>query len=242
MVLMIAAAGCSATPRTDATGAGPELHAAIWTAGASVEGRPIEVRRLGHGPDLTLILATIHGDEAAGTPLCGRLLDHLAGRPGALEGRAVLVVPVANPDGHVAGRRTNARGVDLNRNFDAVNRRELRRHGPAALSEPESRAIAALIERHRPNRIVSIHQPLACVDYDGPAAALAQRMAEACGLPVRKLGSRPGSLGAWAGEDLGIPTITLELPGGASKLAPEALWERYGEALLLAIGWGGGMS
>ena len=31
-----------------------------------------------------------------------------------------------------------------------------------------------LICHHFPHRIISIHQPLACIDYDGPAEPLAR--------------------------------------------------------------------
>ena len=81
--------------------------------------------------------------------------------------------------------------------------------------------------------IVSIHQPVACVDWDGPpeAEALANKLAAACGLPVKKLGARPGSLGAWFGEVLGRPILTLELPADAPTDAG-LLWDRYGAGLL----------
>jgi protein MpaA len=123
----------------------------------------------------------------------------------------------------------------VNRNFAAGNWRSRHMNGPAPLSEPESRAIERLIIEERPARIISIHQPLGCVDYDGPAAELARIMADSTGLPVRKLGGRPGSLGSWAGFDRGIPIITLELPGSAGRLDREELWRRYGPALLAAI-------
>jgi len=135
-------------------------------AGRSVEGRPIMVQILGHGPDTTLIMGT----------------------------------------------RENVHGIDLNRNFRASNRLNNETNGLKPLSEPESRAIEAVIRQYHPDRIVSIHQPLNCIDYDGPAQALAARMAQYCDLRVKKLGARPGSLGSYTGEELRIPTITVELP------------------------------
>jgi hypothetical protein len=41
--------------------------------GRSVQGRPIMAQVLGDGADTTLFLATIHGNEPAGTPLMGSL-------------------------------------------------------------------------------------------------------------------------------------------------------------------------
>ena len=85
--------------------------------------------------------------------------------------------------------------------------------------------------------IVSIHQPLKCIDYDGPAKELAEEMARHCDLPVRKIGAMPGSLGSYAGITLGIPIITLELPKEATNLNSEVLWQRYGPVLIAAIGY-----
>lgn len=195
----------------------------------------MECRTYGAADTAVLILAGIHGDEPAGTVLTRRLCAHLAQCPEAAAGTKVVVVPEANPDGLAAGRRTNARGVDLNRNFATRNWRPHPRHGPHRLSEPESRFLAMLIGLYRPAVIVTIHQPLGCVDYDGPARDLAEAMARACGLPARKLGARPGSLGSYAGLERQVPTITLELPRRAGLLAPDALWARYGEALLTAV-------
>lgn len=201
-------------------------------AGHSREGRPIEVRVLGDGERTVLILATIHGNEAAGTPLLHRLAEHLSTRPELLEGRRVVLVPIANPDGFARGTRRNANGVDVNRNFETANSRS---HAP--LSEPESRAVVALLERYRPAVVVSLHQPLRCIDYDGPAKDLASAMAAAGGLPVRKLGAKPGSLGSYVGLELGLPIVTVELPRAASQLTSDERWQRYGEMLLVAVKW-----
>jgi protein MpaA len=203
--------------------------------GHSVQGRPIVARILGDGPDTTLFIATIHGNEPAGTPLMGMLADHLGDHPELLQGRRVVIIPVANPDGMAMRTRENIRGVDLNRNFEARNRRNNATNGFGALSEPEAKALHAAIDQLRPDRIISLHQPLNCIDYDGPGKALAARMATYCHLPVKKLGARPGSLGSYTGEELGIPTITVEFPAAASQLAKEALWDQYGQSVLSAI-------
>jgi protein MpaA len=142
---------------------------------------------------------------------------------------------VANPDGLANNTRYNAKGVDLNRNFEAANRFNSKQTGLVALSEPEARVIRQLIQQYNPDRIVSIHQPLSCIDYDGPARMLADRMGQYCPLPVKKVGARPGSLGSYAGVTLGLPIITFEMTQADSKLDSAALWRKYGRALLAAI-------
>jgi protein MpaA len=203
--------------------------------GKSVQNRPIICLELGEGSDVSLIMATIHGDEAAGTPLVRSLSWYLRRHPELLAGRKVVLLAVANPDGMVNNTRYNARGVDLNRNFEAANRINTKQTGLLPLSEPEARTIKEVIQKFKPDRIVTIHQPLNCIDYDGPAKTLAEHMGQYCALPVKKVGARPGSLGSYAGVELGIPIVTFEMLEADSKLNSEALWQKYGKALLAAV-------
>ena len=211
------------------------LPAYYRVIGASVQGYPLVCQVIGQGTDVTLVMATIHGSEPAGTPLVRRLARHLQEYPELLNGRAVVLLPVANPDGMARDNRYNAHGVDLNRNFEAANRVMDGHSGRTALSEPESQAIRKLVLEYKPDRIVTLHQPLSCIDYDGPAGPLASRMAEFCNLPVKKVGARPGSLGSYAGVTLGIPIVTFEMLPADSNLDSQALWERYGKSLVAAV-------
>ncbi|MBK8269629.1 MAG: DUF2817 domain-containing protein [Planctomycetes bacterium] len=207
--------------------------------GRSVQGRPIESFTFGNGRDGVLIIATIHGNEDAGTPLCEKLIDHLHRNPRLVEDRRVIIIADVNPDGRRNQTRFNVRGVDLNRNFPAGNYNSSGRHGDKPLSEPESEALHAVIKREMPARIISIHQPLnygsECIDFDGPAEMLADAMSGHTDIPVKRIGSRPGSLGSFAGESLGIPIITLELPKDAKGRDAFSLWQDYGNMLIAAI-------
>jgi len=231
--------GCSC-PQDVLTIASPyhsasELVGRYHVVGTSVENRQIECSVLGKGEDGILIIASIHGNENGGTPLVLQLTEYLHQHQNLLRGRKVVFLPVANPDGVFYNSRFNARGVDLNRNFSAANRRNNEQFGHTALSEPEARIIKQLIEEYSPDRIVTIHQGLECIDYDGPGKALADRMAEYCSLPIRKIGAQPGSLGSYAGETLGIPIITFELPRRHGGFNSKRLWEQYGTALVAAV-------
>ena len=220
---------------TEAEPAPPAPMLIEESAGTSVLGRDIPLARWGSGPTI-LIMASSHGTESAGTHLVQRLKSLLDEKAEDFPNdRQVVLMPLVNPDGVNSKQRGNANGVDLNRNFPAENRQNSKRYGLTALSEPEALAIYQVIEKFQPVRIVTLHEPLRCVDYDGPGLELATAMAEVCPLPVKKLGTRPGSMGAFTGESRQIPTITLELPRDAKMKTADELWELYGEAMLLAV-------
>jgi protein MpaA len=222
--------------RARATGRiGASPLADVGIIGFSAEGQPIEAYFFdGHEPGV-IIVGSIHGNEPRGAILCEHLVRRL--RDGTPADRRVVVVPKANPDGMLRRHRENARGVDLNRNFPAGSFRQSSASGPEPLSEPESRALHDLVLTEQPGLVISIHEPLGVVDYDGPAREWAHCLAERIGLPVRRLGARAGSLGAWVGEVLGLPIVTLELPRGAGRTGTEASWEAFASALLEAIAW-----
>jgi protein MpaA len=196
----------------------------------------------GPGSNGTLVIAAIHGDEPPALLVGRRLVEFLQQHPDAAGGKPVAVMPLANPDGVAVRSRTNARGVDCNRNFPASNWKLTRAGrtytGARPASEPETRAVMAAVDLVRPARIVSIHSPLRCNNYDGPgpaAAALAAVMAGHNGYPVTpSVGyATPGSFGSWAGADRGIPVLTLELP--PPYVTPERAWQENREALLAVI-------
>jgi protein MpaA len=178
--------------------------------GHSVEGRSIELTL--EGTAKLLVFGGIHGDEPGAVELCRRY--------GCPDG--VAMIEALNPDGLSRGQKNNAHDVDLNRNFDAGN--WVREHkagydpGTHPLSEPETQALARVIEQLRPSVIVAVHQPFQCVNWDGPAEALAHEMSAACGYPaVASVGyPTPGSFGSKYGVDLNLAVITLELPRPAT--------------------------
>ena len=137
----------------------PELDPALiptrqFTAGVSVEKRPVEYHVIGRGPEVIFIMAGIHGDEPAGIPIVKQLTEYLQqSRQGFLNGRTVVLLPVANPDGIAKNTRYNANGVDLNRNFAAQNRINNEEFGLTPLSEPEAYIIRQIIRQYKPERI-----------------------------------------------------------------------------------------
>lgn len=223
-------------PAAPVAAAAPATARATEPTGASLEGRPLEHVVLGSGPRTVLFLASIHGDERSGTPLCEWLVETLERSPELLAGVRAVVVARVNPDGVANGSRTNARGVDLNRNFPAASFAATDRNGCAPLSEPESQHVHELLRRYPPQLVLSFHQAADLIDWDGPAQAWARALAEAAPLDMRRLGTRPGSLGSYVGAELGIPILTVELSRSDLDRTDEELVERYGAMLLRALG------
>jgi protein MpaA len=201
----------------------------------SVEGRELKAHSFGDEGDVVLFLATIHGDEAGGTQLIQELQARLETDSSLLGGYRAVLIPVANPDGLANGTRRNAHNVDLNRNFASNNFQGSLYRGQSPLSEPEALFVTEIVRHFRPVRIISFHQAANRIDYDGPGAALAYRLAEHSPLAVHRMGTRPGSLGSWTGSDRQIPTITIELPRSADDLSQAEAWETYGGILTQAL-------
>lgn len=208
--------------------------------GRSVRGEPIQMWIFPSdlpAPENVLLFAGIHGDEQSTVGVMRRFVDDLKSQNAKLDAD-VYIIPLANPDGFADRSRTNASKVDLNRNFPANNWKTTQRrtqywNGPSPLSEPESKALHDLVRKVRPIRILSMHSIKAGRhgnNYDGPAGALAELLASKNGynvLPTMGYPT-PGSFGSWAGVDLNIPTITLELP---SNVSSDKAWPQNREAL-----------
>lgn len=90
------------------------------TIGTSTQGRPLQAYRVGQGPIKVVLVGDIHGDYEANTHvLAQQLLAYFQAHPTDVPASVSLwVVPTLNPDGLTGGSRSNARGVDLNRNAD----------------------------------------------------------------------------------------------------------------------------
>ncbi len=200
--------------------------------GRSRLGVPLEVWRP-EGPVALLVFAGIHGDEPETTGVLSKALRHLPEPPARC-----AVVLAANPDGLVRGTRGNAAGVELNRNFptrdwktDPVAHRAtldgprevLLSPGDEPASEPETRALIALVEELAPGTVVAMHAPLGCID-DPAASPVGRWLAERTGLPlVDGVGyPTPGSFGTWAAER-GLTVVTYEFP----LVTPDALAKEH---------------
>ncbi len=190
-----------------------------------------------------LVIGGIHGDEYSSVSLLFKWMDILnQHHSGLFHWR---FIPLANPDGLLreTSQRQNHSGVDLNRNFptadwdDQAHRywnevtynNPRRNPGTTAASELETRWLIEQIEQFRPDAIISVHAPHHLVDYDGPP-----RAPEKLGhLNLNKLGVFPGSLGNYAGVDLGLPVVSVELQSAGNMPAPRDIDGMWSDL----IGW-----
>lgn len=189
----------------------------------SVKGRPLFLQDVGQDDAAlrVLVIGAIHGDELSSSSM---VFHWLAFAQSDNEGIRWRFAPAINPDGLLGkpAKRTNANGVDLNRNFptphwevesvrywQVTTKRDSRRWpGKTSLSEPESKFVYQQIEQFKPHLIVSIHAPYGVLDFDGsvlPPAQLGR-------LYLDQVGVFPGSLGNYSGIHRGIPVVTVELP------------------------------
>jgi hypothetical protein len=186
------------------------------TIGSSVGGGSIEMTTFGAGGTHVFLVGAIHGNAREMSLVAsqvGTLLDAGAEINPAL---TLHVITQLNPDGAATDSRENANGVDLNRNFPASNFVGSPEHGQAPLSEPESRALASIVDQLSPTMIiVGLHTRFdPFVNYDGPDATKGARLASLLGFQYSSSESSPptpGSIGNWYGRDRGRDAVFVAL-------------------------------
>jgi predicted deacylase len=212
VALVLGLAGAGAAAADARTGDQPQV--ARFTIGTSVKGRPISVVHRAYPGATTkvVVIGSIHGNERAGL----RVVRDLRGR-GLPRNLDLYLLRTANPDGLAADRRTNAHGVDLNRNFPyrwhSIDRGGPTYSGPTAGSEPETRALRAFVRRLRPALIVTFHQPLYGVGANDKAMPVVRALARGMRLPVKKFsctGVCYGSFTSWVNHSTPGLAVTVE--------------------------------
>lgn len=187
--------------------------------GQTACGLPIPAFEFGRSGSSVLILGGVHGDEREGVQASLGLMERWA-LDYPYELRAT-VVPMFNLDGVIARERTNARGVDLNRNLPTTDwTAEIsnpRYHpGPQALSEPENQALVHWMDLHSPVLVMSLHSWHPVLNINGDCLKEAQIISQWTGYEIKdSIGyPTPGCLGTYAGLERDIPTLTYEIERG----------------------------
>ncbi len=227
----------------------------------SEKGQPLIYKVFGDekSKHTTLLMCSVHSDEDT-TYHCFRFMELLRSNQELIQQRLVLI-PLLNPDGFFSHprSRTNANGVDLNRNLPTKDWASLAHRqwkwsyqknprynpGKSAGSEEENQFLVSLILKYKPDKIVSLHSPLDFIDLDymdkreGDKELLAVRkrawfqaknFAEQSGTRFRDYRTFPGSLGRF-GDEWKIPIYTLEFPDRPGNQAAKE-FERFKSAML----------
>ena len=182
--------------------------------GTSLRGRPITVVHRAHegATRRVLVIGSIHGDERAGLRVERRLVE----RPDLPPELDLYLARTVNPDGTAVDRRTNAHGVDLNRNFPykwGTSPRGSTWSGPSPLSEPESVALRDLIRRLDPWLVVTFHQPLFGVGANDRGMTTVRAIARGMRLPVDDFactGVCHGTFTSWVNHRSESLAVTVE--------------------------------
>jgi murein peptide amidase A len=225
--LLVTAPMLSVVPQTDAAPVTSVTSAAKQrtviesrTIGHTVRGRAITAYRVGNpeSDNKVLVLSTMHGDERD-TRWIVRSIR--MGKP--VHGIDLWLIGVLNHDGLARNTRKNAHGVDLNRNYPYhwANLNGSYESGPHAASEPETRALMRFIKQIRPQRVVSIHQPLHGVDVSTHRSRkFGKRLAAALHLPQKNLtcgGVCHGTFTQWFMHKYGGRAVTVEYGAHPTK-------------------------
>ena len=202
-----------------------------FSIGTSVQGRAITAYKFGTGASLIMYIGATHGTEQNSGVVVNRWLTELDANPDQIPAhRSVVLIPRVNPDGYLAGTRTNSRNVDLNRNFPANNWKSVvtmpggssgAHGGPNSLSEPESQALAGYIEAQRPRLVVSYHSSGGLVEANeaGDANTIGSLYATKAGyrsFSTSTIGTTfnydtTGAMEDWMRDKLGLPALVIEL-------------------------------
>lgn len=201
------------------------------TYGYSVEGRPLVAYRLGTGPSVRAIVGGIHGGYEWNTVhLVSETLEYFRTHTSEIPASVTLyLIPCANPDGYARSfdldGRVNARGVDLNRNWDyqwqmtATHGTRPISAGEGPFSEPETAALRDFILERGVEAAIFYHSAMGKI-FSGaerdrsPTYELAEMLSAVTGYPHAPEGI-PGQITTGDAIDWlslqGIPAVEIEL-------------------------------
>ena len=256
--------------------AAAKIHPSLtpYSIGKSCNGRELYCVRLGHGEKTVMCNAAHHGLEwitaklmtkfilgfaecrASGAAFGGRVTDDLCASV------SMYIIPMVNPDGveiskEVKNWQSNARGVDLNHNYDAgwaqykalaaeagiTVPTHTRYPGERAESEPESKVLADFTRLIRPDYVLAFHSQGEVIywQYAGftppNAREAAERLSAASGyaLDVADGLSSYSGYKDWFISEFNKPGFTIEVGRGVNPIPIEQTDEIYTDVLKLMI-------
>jgi len=218
-------------------------HKYELAGGHSVEGSPILIKSFQNEKDENrhpriLLIGGTHGNEYASISTIYKWITLL--NQSHTDSYDWRIIPLLNPDGLMqkSSSRTNANGVDLDRNFptndgdhnamqyweENTNRDPEYFPGKKALSEPESQWLAEEIKQYQPDAIITIHAPLSSHAYISSNIKQSKKGAQY----QQSITTFPGSFNQYVGTEINIPILTVELPYSdirSTKTEINEIWE-----------------
>ena len=207
--------------------------------GTSVQGRAITAVRMGTpGGRVVMIVGVIHGDETKGG-LITALLRTLP-TPAGID---LWLVDSMNPDGQANGTRTNANGVDLNRNFETgwsyipPSTTNHQYSGEAPADQPETQAMEVFIRTIRPAVGIWYHQDANVISINGARPIIPSTYGQLVGLGTGNVPCTQkctGTAGKFANTTVsGSTNFLVELPGSA--VVTSAMIRLHASAVLAVV-------
>ena len=212
-------------------------------AGHSVARRPLAVyhHRPAEPRGTIVIITRQHPPETTGPQAFARFTDVLLGTSRAARAfrrrHALMIVPLANPDGFVMGHwRHNLGGVDLNRDWGPFTQPETRALGAAITAEAARGPILAVIDFHSTFRDV-VYAPPQPNEPDLGEAMLAAITRDLAGADIRiDRAHNPGNgvLKSWARDQFGVGALTWEVGDDSPHARTNRLATAAATALMAA--------
>ncbi len=242
----------------------PEIP--VFSIGKSVEGRNLFAIKLGNGTRRIFFHGTHHGMEWLTAKLLMQFATEIADEN--YDARILLkkctlyLVPMVNPDGveiAVSGKpwQANARGVDLNHNYDALWHRSklaevkngitgpgpTRFSGPFPESEPETQAMVNFTRQNSFDLSLAFHSQGEVIYWDFCGYAPKESLAyldrfEAVSPYLRDIPEGAASFGGykdWFIQTFKKPGFTIEIGRGSNPLPSSDFPEIYQRTLPLML-------
>ena len=213
----------------------------LTQVGTSVEGRPLNLVKVGTGPTTLMVVTQVHGDEPMGTEAALQLLAEMSGnspRAAALrEQLTLLVMPRTNPDGWERYQdrdfadgldpRRNSNDEDLNRWFGPAN--------PTLDLVPETVAVESVVQQYQPDLVLDYHHQVTYETAAGDMVTMSVLWATHPDVAPELAadGQRAAALVGAALDQHGHATVTLYPESNTATVARNGLALEYGVPTLL---------
>jgi len=191
----------------------------------STNGRAVEMVVAGQGSHRILVIGSLYGNDPESLALVQSTMQAL--KSTAPKASTILVMKTANPDGLSEHMATNAKGVDLNRNFPSTwfPAQPTRQSGPHPASEIETQNLMRVLQEFQPDRVIHVHdsighRPLLLLNSHWIAESSRDALPKGIDIGSFQKEFKVGSIEEFVSVRLGKPMATIQLPPkGFERLA-----------------------